>query len=47
MDAREPYISTNIQNMIKMICNNFVYKTYNNIGFVFTKYYEKYKEKKK
>lgn len=47
-NSQETRLSSDLQDMIRTICNNFNFETMkNNIGFVFTKYYAKSEEKKK
>ena len=38
MNSRENRISESIQTMLKMICNTFEYRYFNNISFVFTRF---------
>lgn len=46
-NSQETRFSSELQDMIRTICNNFNYETMkNNIGFVFTKYYAKSEKKK-
>ena len=47
MNSRENRISEDIQTMLKMICNTFEYRYFNNISFVFTNFYGKKKELEK
>ena len=48
VNSQETRFSSDLQQMIKIICNNFNYETMkNNIGFVFTKFYGKSEKKKK
>ena len=44
MNSRENRFSEDIQTMLKMICNTFEYKHFNNISFVFTNFYGNRKE---
>ena len=47
MNSRENRFSEDIQTMLKMICNTFEYKHFNNISFVFTNFYGNRKELEK
>ena len=47
MNSRENRISEAIQTMLKMICNTFEYRYFNNISFVFTRFCSKRKELEK
>ncbi len=47
MNSRENRISESIQTMLKMICNTFEYRYFNNISFVFTNFYGYRKELEK
>ena len=44
MNSQEKRFSEDIQTMIKMICNNFEYRHFKTISFVFTKFQGKKKE---
>ena len=47
INSQETRLSSELQDMIRTICNNFNFETIkNNIGFVFTKYFGKEKYKK-
>lgn len=46
VNCTEVRLSSDLQDLIKMICNVFSYKTFKNIAFVFTKFYGKPKVKK-
>lgn len=46
INCQDTRFSSDMQDMIRIICNNFNYETMkNNIGFVFTKFYAKNKKK--
>ena len=47
MNSRENRFSEDIQTMLKMICNTFEYRYFNNISFVFTNFYGYRKELEK
>ena len=47
MNSRENRISEDIQTMLKMICNTFEYRYFNNISFVFTRFCGKRRELEK
>ena len=47
MNSQEMKISEDIQTMLKMICNTFEYRYFNNISFVFTNFYGYRKELEK
>jgi len=47
MNSRKNRISEDIQTMLKMICNTFEYRYFNNISFVFTNFYGYRKELEK
>ena len=48
INCQDTRFSSEMQDMIRIICNNFNYETMkNNIGFVFTKFYAKSEKKKK
>ena len=47
MNSQETKITSDIKEMIKMICNTFTHETFKNVAFVFTKFQGKQKEKEK
>ena len=47
MNSQEKRFSEDIQTMLKMICNTFEYRYFNNISFVFTRFCSKRKELEK
>ena len=47
MNVQENRITEDIEKMIKLICNNFNYRIFNHISFVFTNYYGEQKQKEK
>ena len=47
MNSRDMKFSEDIQTMLKMICNTFEYRYFNNISFVFTRFCSKRKELEK